>query len=730
MQKGFIMTASHPVSNNIPYIGIDFGTTNSAVACAREKRNHEVASAALETPRIKSAVPGLDGTLNYVSGREKTLPSSVYYSRDGIMVGDFARDQYSKYPESVARSVKSQMGNPTLEGLTPDIPDKTPEEVCARVLLQLKKEAEKNIRCHITDAIFTVPANYGAEQKEATMRAAERAGFRVRDDSGRWLPVLLSEPNAVLYDVMNRVRNGEILTSDLDLAEKKLILVFDIGGGTLDVTLHEVNWAGEHTSRLNIAEIATSRYTRLAGDDFDRRIADSLYERCSENIRRTHPSAAEKLRTSRQIFPRLLTAAEELKVHMSNKVNHQNFAADSWFDDFDTDGEEEISESISVLLDTGLLYNDTITKAEFEEMIAPLMGEHLRFEDYRRYGTLSKEERHTILAPVLEVLSHADRYYKDLGRPGFTVDAVILNGGMSNLYTIRERLERFFGLEPITTIDPDLSVANGAAVYGYYLANDGGFIETIQNENLYLGLGRGGTEPLIRYGQKLPYSVTIEGFRVKPQTKSLEIPIKRGSVAGDFPTFARGVITFDRTFRTETDLRLDCDFDRNGLISIRASLLNSATGMILSTGSLELQLGSGMSERRSGDKILPKSGSRLIPANELCSLRTLCSASKQNAQKINEQLAAIRSCSNPADFEKEILRSLSDKTTASYRMALYRLLPDMIGRWSAAGQTEMRRICATDIVSDYAAGFASSSRIQISEMAKNTLCLLSTAEAS
>ena len=717
------------ISSRTTYLGIDFGTTNSAIAFSRKRPNGEVSSAALDIPRIKSAETSLDGTLRYVPGRSKTLPSCVYYSRDGVLVGDFAKEQYSKYPESVSRSVKSQMGNPRLEGLT-DIPDQCPEEVCAQILRVLKNEAEEIIyhsKHKITDAIFTVPASYGAEQKEATMRAVEMAGFRARDEHGNWLPILLSEPNAVLYDVMNRIRNGE-LPVELDLTEKKLILVFDIGGGTLDVTLHEVAWAGENSCRLNIREVATSRYTRLAGDDFDRLIADALLVRCQETLRRNNPTAADRLLGGRLLMPRLLTAAEELKIHISNKVNSQNFVSDSWFDDHVDDDSDEITESISVMLDSGL-YNDTISKKEFEEMIAPLMGNHLCMNDYHRYASLSREERRTILAPVLEVLAKADRCYKDLGKSGFNVDAVILNGGMSNLYAIRERLESFFGLELITTIDPDLSVSTGAAVYGYYLANDGGFIETIQNEDLYLGLGRGGTESLIRYGQKLPYSVTIEGFRVKPQTKCLEIPIKRGTLSGDFPTFARGAVSFDRTFSTETDLRLDCNFDRNGLISIHASLLNPATGMVLSTGSVELQLGSGMDERRFADKILPKNGSRLIPSNELSSLRTLCTARKRDLRRINERIETILTCSNLADFENEMLRSLNGRTPDPFRLCLYRLLPGMVDHWTSAGQTEMRRICRTDILSDCTQGFVNPIRQLISGTAQEVLAQLSDEKA-
>ena len=714
-------------THSVPYIGIDFGTTNSAISFAKVKLNGEIASTALEIPRIQDAAYNA-GNISYIPGRAKILPSCDYYGRDGALVGDYARAQYPKYPESVSKSVKSQMGASRLSDLSPDVPDKTPEDVCARILLHLKTEAERVIRRRITNAIFTIPANYGVEQREAMMKAAEKAGFEVRGEDGRWKNVLLSEPNAVLYDVVNRIQNGEIMDSVLDLSSRKVVLVFDIGGGTLDVTLHEIERSPEDPAHLDISEIAASRYTRLAGDDFDDRIADCLYERFLAK-----KNAAPGSSGSRMMRAKMRSAAEELKIRLSNKVSSAQMGGDIWFDDFETGDTEEVSETVSVMLDNSTFYNDTVSREEFEEMIAPLLGGHLQYGDYRRYATLSKEERRTILAPVLEVLSKAARYYSEKGAGDVCVDAVVLNGGMSNLFAIRERLKEFFGMEPITTSDPDLSVASGAAVYAYHMANAdsaaGSGISIrryIQNEDLYLGLGRGGAELLIRDGQELPYSLTIEGFRVPPQTRSLEIPIKRGSISGDFPTFARSVIHFDRTFRNPTDLRLDCSFDINGLISIEACLINETTGMMMASGHAELELGSGMDEKRCGDKILPKNGSRLVPANELSCLKALCTAKKKNTQKIDERIDTILNCSNLPDFEADILRAFGANPTIPYRLALYRILSGMLGHISVQGRTELRRICSTDIVSD-CIGIASSARITVSDLARKVLNGLSAA---
>jgi hypothetical protein len=146
--------------------------------------------------------------------------------------------------------------------------------------------------------------------------------------------------------------------------------------------------------------------------------------------------------------------------------------------------------------------------------------------------------------------------------------------------------------------------------------------------------------------------------------------------------------------------------------------------MVLSGGSVELQLGSGMDERRFADKILPKNGSRLIPANELSSLRTLCTARKRDMHRINEQVDTILKCSNLADFEGEMLRALNSRTPDPFRLCLYRLLPGMVNLWTPAGRMEMRRICKTDIMDDCSAGFVSPLRLLISGTAKEVLAQL------
>ena len=226
--------------------------------------------------------------INSLTGRptrstNTLLPSCVYYrqERDGEytpIVGDYAKRQYALKPWLVSRSVKSQMGEDKVTGLQEEIPDKTPEEVSARILKHLISDAEEHFMCKINDAVITVPASFNPAMREATLRAAEIAGINVRKEDGTYDDMLLSEPEAVMYDLINQIQEGSF-DANIDFSEKKKVLVFDIGGGTLDITIHEVFRDSENPEVLNISPIAINRYTKIGGDDFDNLIADEMYNR-------------------------------------------------------------------------------------------------------------------------------------------------------------------------------------------------------------------------------------------------------------------------------------------------------------------------------------------------------------------------------------------------------------------------------------------------------------------
>ena len=134
----------------------------------------------------------------------------------------------------------------------------------------------------------------------------------VRNRDGSERPVLLSEPNAVIYDFINQARNGEISSHILDLSEKKNVLVFDLGGGTLDITLHEIVQRSDYKDALRVNEVATNRYTLLGGDDFDAKLAEAMYARYLQQYR-NHPHVVEKIkREENAVMLQMLAYAEEI----------------------------------------------------------------------------------------------------------------------------------------------------------------------------------------------------------------------------------------------------------------------------------------------------------------------------------------------------------------------------------------------------------------------------------
>lgn len=692
------------------YIGIDLGTTNSVISFAQVTRDGRIRANPIEIERIMDSGTGIEGKVNYTRSRSRTLPSCVYYYEDQIIVGDYAREQYKKYPERVAKSIKSQMGNTTARGLSADVIDKTPEEISARILAHLKGFAQKQIRQQIKDVIITVPANFDTARREATMKAAEKAGFDVREEDGSWKPILISEPNAVLYDLAQKILNGEIAESVLDFSEKKKVLVFDIGGGTLDVTFHELERDPENGVTLNISEIAASRFTQLAGDDFDNAIANELYRRCVEKFSEHEPAAVPRICAREAMVKKLLTVeAERVKMGINSSVDRDLYSAgavDDWFSDFAEEETEEVTYGVSTSIGDERLYNDTVTQGEFEAMLEPFLGKEYKFEDYRGYSNNRKIRRDNIIAPILDVLEKAARYYDRYNEP-LEVDAVVLNGGMSKLYLVKNRIKEFFNLEPITTADPDLSVANGAAVYAamkdiYHLQNHITIKRHVQNDDLYLGLSAGANDLLISTGDELPYTKTIEGYGIIPGTQAIEIPIKRGEERGEAQTIARGIITFSREYKTGADLKIEANFDQTGLLAIKAFLYNKS-GVQIESGTVEFAIGAPLEKSRGGGRIIPVSGARLIPANEIKALKDLFSSKNRSQNKpvqVEIKMKSILNCGNPEEFEDVIIRYLSENSQVLFRYQLYKIVEKLSPAWSERGIAQIKEIAQKDIISD------------------------------
>ena len=754
------------MNNRELYLGIDLGTTNTAAATARVKNG-----------KLQAVPMGINRFTDLNSGggcsrdMKDTLPSCVTYYRDKTgsyipIVGDAAKKVSYTQPYAVAVSVKSQMGQPKLT--YPDwkeqYPDQTPQEVSGRILKHVLEAAAKAACGEVRDAVITVPASYGVAQRRATLMAAELAGLRVLDESGEYRDdILLPEPEAVIYAVLNEDANGEIDLRE-DFAEPKLVMVYDIGGGTLDITLHRVSRSPDSPDSLVIRGIATNRYSTVAGNTMDKLLAERIYRQYVEELEQVSPGAAKRIRDERgRAMAYICRYAEEVKEKISNLYCQYEDCGGRMPEDEDVDYGGEMP--------SGYNLEQYMSRREFEDCLEPLMGRQYAYEDYKRFASLPEEEN--ILYPVLDVLAKGA---EKLGEDDLKVDMVILNGGMSRLYLIRDRLNAFFGFPMTTVSDPDRSVAKGAAVYHYYLKQNkalppaSGFIEedreqaelpkrkpfrdmteqkapsrevvrqirtesSVLSETIYLGLKGGATRELVRAGQDIPFlSETISGFGLEEGADRLRIPImeKRGN---GYVTVARGEIQFGKPFSSPMPISIQFALNRSGSLSFKARSGNGRVGStnILLGGEEPYPLSC---RRRRGKALIPPDGAELVPSNELSSLMSLLRQmarkngghKSKTAKKVRQIKKGILTCSNPEDFSTGLLKHLRDEYNSTVTQNLLPLARKLSGAWTEEERGELLAFCRMWLKNDLAFYSARGDRISANAEAVKTYGVCGTAE--
>jgi molecular chaperone DnaK len=350
-------------------IGIDLGTTNSEVAVVRDGR--------------PSVLPDDDG--------DPILPSVVGLDPQGrLLVGKPARNQFVLAPERTVRSIKRKMG----QEVTVSLGDQnySPQEISAIILRTLKRRAERALGGEVKRAVITVPAFFNEGQREATREAGVLAGLDVVR--------IINEPTAA------------VLTYDPHPPERERLLVYDLGGGTFDVSVAQVEGG--------VVEILASHGdTQLGGDDFDQKLLDHVCDRF-------HKQHAVNLRESPQAKSRVLRAVEEAKKALSTEA---------------------------------------VSKIE-EEFIAEAKGVplHLKVEIDRR-------EYEELIAPLLDrTLTCLDRAMSDAGLQAHQIDKVVLVGGATRTPMVHRLLQERLGRPVHAEIEPDLAVAMGAAVQGALIA--------------------------------------------------------------------------------------------------------------------------------------------------------------------------------------------------------------------------------------------------------------------
>lgn len=353
-------------------IGIDLGTTNSCVAVVENGQ-----------PVI---VPNSSGA--------RTTPSVVAFTKKGErLVGDVARRQAATNPDRTISSVKREMG--TDWSIRIDGKDYKPQTISAMVLMQLKKDAEEYLGETVTGAVITVPAYFNDVQRQATKDAGRIAGLDVKR--------IINEPTSAA------------LSYGLDHGEAQKVMVYDLGGGTFDVSVIEI---GDDV----IEVLATAGDNHLGGDDFDERIVRWLVAEC-KNQNNVDPSG------DFTAMQRIREAAEQAKKELST------------------------AQSSNIVLPylmqakgTPIHLETTLTRARFQELIQDLV------------------ER--TAAPVQQALNDAGIAASELGR-------VLLVGGSTRIPAVQEKVRMLTGKEPSRNINPDECVAKGAAILGSTLQGRG-----------------------------------------------------------------------------------------------------------------------------------------------------------------------------------------------------------------------------------------------------------------
>ncbi|MGN1074531.1 MAG: Hsp70 family protein, partial [Eubacteriales bacterium] len=352
-------------------IGIDLGTTNSCVAVMEGGE-----------PVIIANAEGM-----------RTTPSVVAFSKTGErMVGQVAKRQAITNPERTISSIKREMG--TAHKVTIDGKSYSPQEISAMILMKLKTDAESYLGEKVTQAVITVPAYFTDAQRQATKDAGKIAGMEVMR--------IINEPTAAA------------LAYGVDKEHDQKVMVYDLGGGTFDVSILEI---GDGVLEV----LATAGNNRLGGDDFDERVMNWMAEEFKK-------SNGVDLRSDRMAMQRLKEAAEKAKIELSGmtstSINLPYITADA----------------------TGPKHLElTLTRAKFNELTADLVE--------------------STMGPVKRAMSDAGLKPSDL-------EKVLLVGGSSRIPAVQEAVKNFTGKEPFKGINPDECVAAGAAIQGGVLAGD------------------------------------------------------------------------------------------------------------------------------------------------------------------------------------------------------------------------------------------------------------------
>ncbi len=461
-------------------IGIDLGTTNSCVAVIEGGE-----------PVV---IPNAEGA--------RTTPSVVAFGKTGErLVGQVAKRQAITNPDRTVSSIKRQMGS----DYKVKIDDKkyTPQEISAMILQKLKTDAEAYLGEKVTEAVITVPAYFTDSQRQATKDAGKIAGLEVKR--------IINEPTAAA------------LAYGIDKENDQKVMVYDLGGGTFDVSIIEM---GDGVQEV----LATAGNNRLGGDDFDQRVIDWIADEFKK-------SEGVDLRGDKMAMQRLKEAAEKAKIELSNVTTS---TINLPFIGMNSDG-------------TPLNLEMTLTRAKFNELTADLVE--------------------ATMGPVRQAISDSGLKTSDLHK-------ILMVGGSSRIPAVQEAVKKYTGVEPFKGINPDECVAIGAAIQGGVLAGDVKGMLLLDVPPLSLGTETMGgiNTKIIDRNTTIPVKKSQIFSTAVDNQPSVEVHVLQGErdFAKDNKTL--GVFHLDGIMparRGVPQIEVTFDIDANGIVHVSAKDLGT-----------------------------------------------------------------------------------------------------------------------------------------------------------